>query len=57
MTTITRYKNLIVTDNIYIDVIGTEVVKARGPHKLYKHPNFNAICAACVLYFYAKITI
>lgn len=45
MTTITRYKNLIVTDNIYVDVIGTEVVKSRGPHKLYKHPNFNAICA------------
>lgn len=45
MTTITRYKNLIVTDNIYVDVIGAEVVKSRGPHKLYKHPNFNAICA------------
>lgn len=45
MTTITRYKNLIVCDNIYVDVVGTEVVKSRGPHKLYKHPNFNAICA------------
>lgn len=45
MTTVIRYKNLIVTDDVYVDVIGSEVVKSRGPHKLYRHPHFNVICA------------
>ncbi len=45
MTTIVRYKNLVTSDTVYVDVIGTEVATFRGEPKLYHHPNFPVICA------------